>query len=251
MSTVTCTFRSSCLSADTTINVILPDNVHEDIPTLYLLHGMHGSFNSWMNKSSIVRYAAKHSIAVVMASAENSFYCNMKYGYPYYDFFAKELIEFTRRTFRLSEKREKTYVAGLSMGGYGAIKLALRNPDIFCAGTSLSGCLNINQILNRADFTTILKSIWGEDYKEAARGTEDDLFHLVNTFPNDKEKPRLFIACGVDDYLLSQSREFRDLLSGTNFEFEYKEGSGAHTWGFWDKWIRPAMDFMINKDTEA
>lgn len=248
MSTLTCTFRSYCLSADTTINVILPEDVHEDIPTLYLLHGMHGNFNSWQNKTSIARYAAKYSIAVVMASAENSFYCNMKYGYPYYDFFARELIEFTRKTFNLSTKREKTFVAGLSMGGYGAIKLALRNPDLFCAGAGLSGCLNINQTVEHADFTPILKSIWGEEYKTATKDTEDDLFFLIKKFPEDKPKPRLFIACGTEDFLIEQNRLFHALLEETDFEFEYREGSGAHTWAFWDKWIVPAIKFATQKE---
>ena len=245
MSILTCTFRSSCLSADTTVNVILPDNIKEDIPTLYLLHGMHGNYSSWLNKTAIARYAQKNSIAVVMASAENSFYCNMKYGYPYYDFFVKELVEYTRGVFRLSQKREKTYVAGLSMGGYGALKLALRNPDIFCAATGLSGCLDINETLEHADFTDILTSIWGENYKVAAKDTDDDLFHLVRTFPKDKQKPRIFIACGTEDYLLMQNRRFFEFIKQTDFDFEYKEGSGAHTWEFWDEWILPGIEFMI------
>ena len=98
------------------------DNVTEDIPTLWLLHGMHGDRNSWMNGSAIVRHARARGIAVVMPSAENSFYTDQKYGFKYYTFIAKELPEYLRKILPLSKKREKNYIAGLSMGGYGAFK---------------------------------------------------------------------------------------------------------------------------------
>ncbi len=244
MSLISCVFRSACLNMDTDINVFIPDDVKDDIPTLYLLHGMHGSFSSWVNKTAIVRYAQKHSIAVVMASAENSFYSNMKYGYPYYDFFSRELIEFTRGLFRLSTKREKTYVAGLSMGGYGAFKLALRNPDIFCAGASLSGCLDITKTLEFLDAPEIATANWGEDYKNATKDTDDDLFALVKRFPEGKKMPSLYMACGTEDFLLDQNRAFAEFLKKENADFLYEEGSGAHTWEFWDKWILPAIEFM-------
>lgn len=245
MSFFTCTFRSASLDADTTVNLFLPDGVDEDIPTLYLLHGMHGNYASWINKTSVARYAQKYSIALVMASAENSFYCNMKYGYSYYDFFTRELVDFSRKTFRLSHKREKTYVAGLSMGGYGAFKLALRNPDLFCAAASLSGCLDINQTLEYADFSGIAISNWGEDYKNSTKDSADDIYYLVRTFPKDKPFPSLYAACGTEDFLIGQNRAFRDFAYEQKIDFSYEEGPGAHTWEFWDRWVLTAIQKMV------
>lgn len=244
MSVFTCNFRSACLQQTTTINVILPDDVFEDIPTLYLLHGMYGNYSVWLDRTSIQRYAAKHSIAVVMASAENSFYSNMKFGYNYYDFFANELIDFTRKTFRLSTKREKTYIAGLSMGGYGAVKIAMRNPDTFCAAASLSGCLDIVNTADYAKYDKLVATIWGGDPKNTLKGSADDIFHLIDTFPSDKQMPKIFVACGTEDSLYSQSKSFCEKMTSAGYPVDYHEGSGAHTWDFWDEWIKHAIDFM-------
>ena len=118
LTTLHCHFRSEALGMDTDVNILIPETGESDIPVLYLLHGMHGDYTSWQNGSAIGKYARMRKIAVVMPSAENSFYCNMKYGYRYYDYMTKELPAFLARMLPiLSVKREKTFIAGLSMGG--------------------------------------------------------------------------------------------------------------------------------------
>lgn len=247
MATLTLNFRPASLDFSTDVNIYLPDNVTEDIPTLWLLHGMHGDRNSWINGSSIGRYARARGIAVVMPSAENSFYTDQKYGFKYYTFVAKELPEYLRKILPLSAKREKNYIAGLSMGGYGAFKLALLNPDAYCAAASLSGCLDLPDILGKKDWGNVAICNWGEDYATCVKDTADDVLYLVDNFPKDSARPRLYVACGTEDFLYESNKRARDHLEKSAFEFSYNEGPGAHTWKFWDKWIAPAIDFMIEK----
>lgn len=138
MALLTAQFRSNALAQDTSITVILPDTTPaDDIPTLYLLHGMHSDFTGWERKTNIERYAIDRKIAVVMPDGGNSFYHDMKYGKNYFTYVTEELIAYTRRFFRLSHKREKTFICGLSMGGYGAFYLCLRRPDLYAGCASL------------------------------------------------------------------------------------------------------------------
>ena len=247
MATINLNFKSESLGFNTDVNIYLPDNVTEDIPTLWLLHGMYGDRNSWVNGSAIGRYARARGIAVVMPSVENSFYTDQKYGFNYYTFVSKELPEYLRRILPLSKKREKNYIAGLSMGGYGAFKLALRNPDMYCASASLSGCLDIASTLSKNSMGNVGVCNWGEDYATCVKGTSDDVLYLIDNFPSDSVRPRLYVACGTEDFLYESNKRAREHLEKSDFEFSYNEGPGAHTWHFWDKWIAPAIDFMMAK----
>ena len=245
-----CHFRSECLEMDTDVNVLIPTaaDLNEDIPVLYLLHGMHGDYTSWLNGSAIGKYARMRKIAVVMPSAANSFYCNMKYGYRYYDYVTQELPAFLRKMFPiLSTKREKTFIAGLSMGGYGAVKLALQNPEQYAACASLSGCLNLATRAEMEDtgWGNIAVANWGTDYPRTFPHSENDLFWLIDHFPKDKEKPRIYYACGTEDFLYGENQDFRKYIEGKGFETQYGEGPGVHNWEFWDGWILPAIDWMM------
>lgn len=253
MPNLTLNFRPESLGAGTPVNIYLPDEIVEDMPVLYLLHGMHGDHNSWINGSSICRYARARGLAVVMPSVGNSFYCNMKYGGRYHDYVARELPDYIGKLLPfITKKRGRTFIAGLSMGGYGAVKLALRNPDRFCAAASLSGCLDVkaSAISADADRHRLLCGIWGENYAQEAPAAEDDLLRLVDSFPASAEKPRLYVACGREDFLYSQNITFRDHLVGKGFDFKYEEGAGAHTWDFWDEWILPAIKFFFEENDE-
>lgn len=247
MPTLTLNFRPECLGAGTPVNIYLPDTIVEDMPVLYLLHGMHGDQNSWINGSAIGRYARVRKIAVVMPAVGNSFYSNQKHGCRYFDYVAHELPEYIGKLFTfITKKREKTFVAGLSMGGYGAVKVALRAPERFSACASLSGCLDMNADVKAEEegWEKICICNWGEDYMTSMPGSEEDLIHLIKAFPADKPKPRIYAACGTEDFLYEENQTFRREIADKGFEFKYEEGPGEHTWDFWDKWIVPALDFM-------
>lgn len=251
LTTLHCHFRSETLGMDTDVNILIPETGESDIPVLYLLHGMHGDYTSWQNGSAIGKYARMRKIAVVMPSAENSFYCNMKYGYRYYDYMTKELPAFLARMLPiLSVKREKTFIAGLSMGGYGAVKLALQNPDRFCACASLSGCLDLasREELNASDWGNVAIANWGLDYQKTFAESENNLFRLIDEFPSDQQKPRIYYACGTEDFLYGENQSFRRYIEGKGFETRYEEGPGIHDWIFWDHWILPAIDYMLGTE---
>ena len=152
MAFIQCGFFSEVLGLSTSMNVILPQSsagqigmegksFSEKHHTLYLLHGLSDDHTIWMRRTSIERYAASLGIAVVMPAVHRSFYTDMANGYNYWTFVSEELPAIARSFFPLSDAREDNFVAGLSMGGYGAFKLALRCPDKFAAAASLSGAL--------------------------------------------------------------------------------------------------------------
>lgn len=241
-------FYSKALAQNTSFNVILPESCpRSDIPTVYLLHGMFGDHTDWCRRTGIERYADKRRVAVVMPDGENSFYADMKYGKKYFTYVSEELVAYTRRVFRLSRKREKTFVCGLSMGGYGAFLLALRKPEQYGACASLSGCVDIAEVLEYAPDPDAPIPVWGEDFRTSVKGSVSDLKWLVENFPKDAPKPRMFSVCGRQDSLYQNCLGFRDFMEDKDFSFTYREGDGAHTWGFWDAWICPALDFLLER----
>lgn len=246
MALFTATFRSASLSHDTAVNIIIPEAAPaEDIPTLYLLHGMHGNYSAWCRKTGIERYAAARNIAVVMPDGENSFYEDMKYGKKYFTYVADELVDYTRRIFRLSTKREKTFICGLSMGGYGSFKLALRRPEQYAACASLSGCVDIVERLKVCKWTNEAAAIWGDDFRTCTAGTASDIKHLIETFPADAPKPKMFACCGKQDSLYEDNLHFRDFMADKPFDYTFADGDGIHNWDFWDAWVAPAIDHMM------
>lgn len=246
MAFITATFRPAALNHDTTINVILPESAPtDDIPTLYLLHGMHGDHTGWCRKTNIERYANERNIAVIMPDGENGFYTDMKYGKKHFTYVADELVDYTRRVFRLSPKREKTFICGLSMGGYGAFQIALRRPEQFAACASLSGCVDIVERLKVCPWTTEAAAIWGDDFRTCAAGTVSDIKHLIETFPENAPKPRMYACCGKQDSLYADNLAFRGFMADKGFDFTFEDGDGIHNWAFWDKWVVRAIDHMM------
>ena len=154
MALLRCDFFAETLGLSTSMTVILPQATSaqigmagaagaEDPPTLYLLHGLSDDDTIWSRRTSVERYVAPLGLAVVMPQVHRSYYTDEVHGNRYWTFLSEELPAVVDRFFRLSRRREDTFVAGLSMGGYGALKWALRDPDRFAAAASLSGVLNL------------------------------------------------------------------------------------------------------------
>ncbi len=248
MALITANFRSAELEQETLINVILPEDCpEEDIKTVYLLHGMHGDHSSWCRKTSIERYATDRRLAIVMPDGENGFYTDMKYGKRHFSYVSRELVDYTRRIFKLSRRRERTFIAGLSMGGYGAFLLALRCPEQYAAAASLSGCLDIATALPECDWLPQATAIWGEDCNTTLPGSDGDLLHLLDTYrekPADAPRPRLFAVCGTEDSLYNGNLLFCERAKGTGIDFDFTSAPGNHRWKFWDKHIGPALDIF-------
>lgn len=229
--------KSEMLNSETSVNIILPEKriKGKPLPTVYLLHGFTGGENSWCRQTSLARYVRYKNVAVVMPNAFNSFYTDMANGiYNCYSYIIKELIPFCIENFNLSPNREDTYVAGLSMGGYGAFKLALSNPHMFSAAASFSGALDMARLAGEKDMSMV--------FDKPVAGSENDLFHLVETIGD--VKPRLYQWCGTEDFLYQDNVKFRDFIKNKGFDYTYKEGPGDHEWKYWDEQLRRIFSWL-------
>ena len=253
-------FFSESLAQSCAASVIIPQETTAQIgmaggaarqkyPTLYLLHGLSDDHTIWMRRTSIERYAAAKNIAVVMPAVARSFYQDMASGPRYWTFVSEELPALCQQFFPLSAAREDNFVAGLSMGGYGALRLGLAKPEKFAAAASLSGALDMPRRAKEAGRkgSRIDKAEWigilGP--KLEIEGTDADLHFLAQKVAaSSGPKPRLFLACGTEDELLPDSRAFRQQLDAVHLPVTYKESPGAHEWGYWDAQIRSVLDWL-------
>jgi putative tributyrin esterase len=253
MAFIDCHFFSETIGVSSSMHVILPQattkqigmesrNVRKKHPTLFLLHGLSDDHTIWMRRTSIERYASEHGIAVVMPAVHRSFYTDMAQGYKYWTFISEELPALARSFFPLSEEREDTFVAGLSMGGYGAFKLALSCPELFAAGASLSGAVDIAGIAKERN-TEEFRHIFG-DLDQVSSST-NDLFRLAEESASSTGwKPKLYQCCGTEDRLYSGNVRFRDHCRKLQLDLTYEEEPGEHEWGYWDYKIQSVLNWL-------
>lgn len=262
---------SNALMRSVPVNVILPvdklltgivpfEDKQEQKPfrTLYLLHGAFGSHTDWILGSSILRYAEKHSLAVVMPAGENSFYVDHPApGRGYGEFVGRELVELSRRIFPLSHKREDTFIGGLSMGGYGALRNGLKYNDTFSAIISLSGALHTDELaatVTEEGFPlgtkSYLESCFGS--LDGLLGSDNDPRALVAKLKKEGSPlPRIYMACGTRDRLIEANRSMAEFLKAQGAELTYAEGPGGHEWDFWDAHIKNALDWLSAENSKA
>lgn len=235
MSFLQADFSSSTLGLATGVNVIIP--TYEPKSVLYLLHGLSDDQTLWSRKSSIERYAEEANIAVIMPTTYRGFYTDTKYGMKYWTYISEELPEYIKNTFRLPTEREKTFVAGLSMGGYGTLKLALRKPEMFTAAYAMSSAADIKVWHERNDEA---KYIFGETVPD-----EEDLFCLASTYKNNTDKlPKIYMRCGESDGLLPYNRKLAEHMKDLGIDVDYKESPGVHDWKYWDEQIKNFIDII-------
>lgn len=253
MALIHCDFFSEVLGLSTSMVVMIPERPLSTIPssptpkypTLYLLHGLSDDHTTWQRRTSIERYAAEKGIAVVMPAVHRSYYADMANGYRYWTFVSEEVPARAHDMFPLSAKREDNFVAGLSMGGYGAFKLALRHPDRYAAAASLSGALDIVGLATLKDdaWITEMHTIFGD--LDKLPGSDNDLFHLATQVAqSDQPKPKLFQWCGTEDFLYPSNVKFRNSLQKLSLDLTYSEGPGDHSWGYWDTQIQNVLDWL-------
>ncbi|MCT2178759.1 esterase family protein [Brachybacterium muris] len=212
----------------------------DGVPVLYLLHGLSGDCTSWERRTSIERYADEKGIAVVMPEVRRSFYTDEAVGEKYWTWVADELPQLIARTFRVSTAREDTFVAGLSMGGFGAFKLALNRPGQFAAAASLSGVMDLVGLDLSEHAGSMARRIW--DGRDIA-GTADDLLGLLRA-AEPGQIPPLFLDCGTEDSLVDGNRKFIALAGERGHDLTSRLRPGAHTWEFWDEGIRDVLDWL-------
>lgn len=250
MALVRCDFFSEVLEVGTSVTVLLPQaseqqigvvsarSTDRELPVLYLLHGLSDDSTAWHRYTNIERYAAPLGLAVVMPEVQRSFYADEVHGARYWSFLSEELPSLVQSFFRVSDRRDDTFVAGLSMGGYGALKWALNQPDRFAAAASLSGAL---------DLVALSRVPWREPLFERVfdgrMGEQDDLFALLGSA--DVERlPSFYVGCGTEDHLVEGNVRFVDeaLLAGLDVHVDFRPGE--HEWGLWDAAIRDVLAWL-------
>jgi len=256
MALIHCDCFSEVLGLSCSMCVILPQSASTEAgspaprsdrkhPTLWLLHGLSDDHTIWQRRTSIERYVAPLGLAVVMPAVHRSFYTDTTFGYRYWTYLSEELPALARSFFPLSEARADNFVAGLSMGGYGAFKLALRQPERFAAAASLSGALDLGTRPEETEeaFLDELAHIFGDF--DAFGGSEDDLMHLAERIAvSDGPKPRLYAWCGTDDFLYQQNVNFRDHARRVGLDLVYEEAPGDHQWAYWDQQIQRVLEWL-------
>jgi putative tributyrin esterase len=233
------------------MNVILPQQDHnEKIPVLYLLHGMSDDHTAWIKNTAIERYVSDRNLAVIMPSTHLGWYTDMAHGNKYWTFIAEELPKITHSFFKhLSDKREDNFVAGLSMGGYGALKMGLKASDKFSAVASLSGALDVSEIC-LYNQNTEEKEFWTNVFGDAqhVKGSDNDLLELASQLVQSKKpQPKVYIWCGTEDFLYDQNITMKNHLEALNVDFTYEESPGDHQWKYWDAQIQRVLEWLSIK----
>jgi S-formylglutathione hydrolase FrmB len=239
------TLYSEALGMMTCVTVSLPaaskyHSPNGEMPVLYLLHGQSDNHSAWVRRTNIDRYAEELGIAVIMPEVQRSFYTDMTYGLSYFTYIADELPRLCHQLFRVSDRREDMFIAGLSMGGYGAMKVALSRPERFAAAASFSGALNVRTFFPTDNPEFI--GITGGNLPD-----KDDLFVLADQVAalGEASRPRLLMTCGLSDFLYKSNLEFRNQLDKAGISYSYEEWEGDHNWVFWDTSVQKALAFFL------
>lgn len=254
MAHLRCEFFAESIGLSTSMTVILPQQTTRQIgmsgevgegppPVLYLLHGLSDDDTIWLRRTSIERYVADRGIAVVMPAVQRSFYTDEVYGGKYWTFISEELPSLVSSFFNVSTRREDTFVAGLSMGGYGALKLALRQPERFAAAASLSGAIDVAPLTGGAPWAEDPR-MWDRIFGGPDVPADDDLLSLVSR-ADPAALPPLWVSCGTADVLYPSNLTFAEACAAAGIPLSTTYIPGAdHEWSHWDTQIERVLDWL-------
>lgn len=253
------TVYSKSLLQDTTFNVILPHDGRryiwkEDPKTLILLHGLSDSAATWVRRTAIERYAERYNLAVLMPEVQRSWYQDMKYGVAAFKYITEEVLEIAGKMFHLSTKREDVLIAGLSMGGYGALRCALERPDVFAYCGAFSGAYDLEDIYKMSISPETADVLVGtkEDYQAIFDGYDKipDAVKIENIIKNTVDKqelPAVYMMCGTEDFLYSHTCRVKALCEKYLADFAYEEWPGYHEWDMWDEAIERMLKRFLGE----
>lgn len=249
MTLVNLKLYSHYLGMEMPMTVLLPDRRFKDgerkdlYPVLYLLHGYAADETSWIRMTELERYAKYAGVIIAMPCIHRSFCVNAVHGLRYEDYMAEEVPYVVHEFFHASGRREDQYIAGASMGGYGALKLGLKHPEIFghiAALSAVTDCYGKAEegagMMPVPDFRSSLDEVFGG--KEAYYGSENDLYALADQLQGriDILKPAVFLSCGKSDFLYEENRKFADYLAHhTDLQVSFRCEEGDHSWEFWNR----------------
>ena len=249
-------YYSEVLDMEWGVNVLYPDasRVEDpactDIPVLYLLHGMSGNHNSWLKRTNVERLLRGTNLIVVMPNTSNGWYTDTQYGFNYYTALADELPKVMKRFFpNMTRKREKTFIAGLSMGGYGSFKIAL-STNSFSHAASFSGALSFQ------GFSPESQDLGNYEYWRGIFGKIEDWekspYSLETLAKESDKKTKLWAWCGEQDYLYDANNLEVKNLKKLGFDIHYSHSPGAHEWYYWENQLERFLatlpiDFVLEE----
>ena len=253
-------FFSEVLNKSMQMAVILPERDSPDarlfgyksigvkdkdkIPVLYLLHGMTDNYSTWLRNTAIERYASERGMAIVLPDCYLGWYTDMEVGYKYFTFLSEELPNIIAKLLPcISEKREDTFIAGNSMGAYGAVKIALKCPDRYMAAGGFSGGYDVTDHILSVGLG-YPDHYWSDIFGKPENVGKEDISTIAEEMSHKKgPKPHLYIWCGLEDWLLYQNHKVKDQLNSAGYDFTYCESKGSHSWADWDHQIEKFMDW--------
>lgn len=276
-------FYSMSLGMQTSAQVLLPEpdqgigvtgavwDGKTELPVLYLLHGKSDDSTIWLRRTSVERYNAGRQLAIVMPEAFRSFYADQKFGYKYYTYLTEELPEIMNRFFRISNAREKSFISGLSMGGYGCMLAGLRAPEKYCKVASQSGLLAsdgfeafeafkkikepgaLTQLERDDPFTAgvVLDQVLSfGTYQEYAESDYNLSGLLKRRVAEGAKLPELMISVGTEDFLYESNQLFCKQRDDLKVPYTYFEEPGMHEWAVWDRQIQRVLDWVAPRTVE-
>lgn len=252
MALIQVNYLSQALFRIVPLNVILPvdrfdahtnryfNGKEHKFKTLYLLHGLLGNYTDWVSQTRIQKWAEEKNLAVVMPSGDNAFYFNSRTPWnDYGTFIGEELVEVTRRMFPLSEKREDTFIAGLSMGGFGALRNGIVYSETFGYVGALSSAVHIFEVTSEKANIGLFDNI-----EEASKTNKNPRVAVEELLSEKRHIPKFYMACGTKDDLMPANVAFRDFLQKKGIEVIWDEEDYGHDWDFWDSQIKKILNWL-------
>ena len=252
MSLVHVHFRSRVLIRDTAFSAIVPDDAPPPWPVTYLLHGLSDDHTKWQRMTAVERLAQRHGLMIVMPDGGRGGYANNVRGPRWFDYLVEDVIGGVERHFRVRTDRGGRSVGGLSMGGYGAMLLGLRRPDLFGSVVSHSGALLWGRVAAR-DYRGGLHDREYEDvFGPEPAGGENDLLALAKGRAEEGvQLPAMRLDCGRDDYILRYTTEVHRGLEALGVPHEFELFDGGHAWDYWSARLPEALAFHARHVTPA
>jgi putative tributyrin esterase len=244
-------FQSKLVNATLPYNVILPADYDTSrttrYPVLYLLHGLTGHYSDWIQRTNVADYASAYSLIIVMPEGNDGWYTDSAIvpNDKYESYILKELLPDVEQRYRTIEARYGRAIAGLSMGGYGAIKFGLKSPQTFAFAASMSGAFGVTRFSEKDT-----PNSWRDSMKLfGPTGSEthhaNDLFELIQNLPAQRIQslPYFYFDCGTEDSasIFPFNRELSALMFEKKIPHEFRELPGDHSWGYWDRQIQEIL----------
>jgi putative tributyrin esterase len=244
-----CELKAESIRMVTSVCAILPQDfcqTDRPVKTLYLLHGRSHNYSVWTRYTSLEQYAEDYNTAIIMPEVNRSFYSNMKYGLDYQTYISEELPDLFESMFHISTNSKDRYIAGMSMGGYGALKTALLHPDRYAGCGAISAVTDILKHVSETPENHPKKQefqgIFGEHCDLAP---EDDIFFLASRDADAPSRPDIFIACGKEDHLYLESVRLHQHLQSLPYKVTFEGWSGVHDWKLWDEAVKRMLEHFF------